>query len=76
MANATFGTNIIPKDNTVTIGNSSHPWSIVSPSLTGTPTAPTAATGTNTTQIATTAFVSAATTAITTEQINALFTSS
>lgn len=30
---------------------------IVSPSLTGTPTAPTAATGTNTTQLATTAFV-------------------
>lgn len=31
-----------------------------SPSLTGTPTAPTAAPGTNTTQIATTAFVTAA----------------
>lgn len=34
-----------------------------SPALTGTPTAPTAAAGTNTTQIATTAFVSAAVTA-------------
>ena len=34
---------------------------ISSPSLTGTPTAPTAAPGTNTTQIATTAFVTAAT---------------
>lgn len=32
---------------------------LASPSLTGTPTAPTAATGTNTTQIATTAFVNA-----------------
>ena len=33
---------------------------LVSPALTGTPTAPTAASGTNTTQIATTAFVAAA----------------
>jgi hypothetical protein len=33
---------------------------IASPALTGTPTAPTAAAGTNTTQIATTAFVQAA----------------
>ena len=57
MANATFGVNIIPKDNTVTIGNSDSPWSIVSPTLTGTPVAPTATDGTNTTQIATTAFV-------------------
>jgi hypothetical protein len=37
---------------------------IASPALTGTPTAPTAAAGTNTTQIATTAFVSTAITAI------------
>ena len=36
---------------------------LVSPSMSGTPTAPTAATGTNTTQVATTAFVSATTTA-------------
>ena len=36
-----------------------------SPALTGTPTAPTAAVGTNTTQIATTAFVQAAIAAIT-----------
>ena len=71
MANATFGVNIIPKNNTVTIGNSDSPWKIVSPSLEGTPTAPTASTGTpfpylksitastgtNTTQVATTAFV-------------------
>lgn len=33
---------------------------LASPTLTGTPTAPTAAAGTNTTQIATTAFVAAA----------------
>ena len=58
MANASFGVNILPKTNAnVTIGNSDSPWTIVSPSLTGTPTAPTAAAGTNTTQIATTAFV-------------------
>lgn len=57
MANASFGVNIIPKNNTVTIGNSNSPWTIVSPSLTGTPTAPTAASGTNTMQVATTAFV-------------------
>lgn len=36
---------------------------LASPALTGTPTAPTASSGTNTTQIATTAFVTAATTA-------------
>lgn len=57
MANSTFGVNIIPKNNTVTIGNSDSPWNIVSPNLTGTPVAPTAAAGTNTTQVATTAFV-------------------
>lgn len=57
MANASFGVNILPKNNTVTIGNSDSPWTIVSPSMTGTPTAPTAAAGTNNTQIATTAFV-------------------
>ena len=38
---------------------------IASPALTGTPTAPTAAAGTNTTQIATTAFVAAATWGVT-----------
>lgn len=37
---------------------------LTSPALTGTPTAPTAAAGTNTTQIATTAFVAAATAAL------------
>lgn len=57
MANATFGVNIIPKNNTVTIGNSDSPWTVVSPNMTGTPTAPTAELGTNTTQVATTAFV-------------------
>ena len=57
MANASFGVNIIPKNNTVTLGNSDSPWKIVSPSLTGTPTAPTAAAGTHTEQIATTEFV-------------------
>ena len=60
MANASFGVNILPKNNTVTIGNSDSPWTIVSPSMTGTPTAPTAAAGTNTTQVATTAFVAEA----------------
>lgn len=77
MANATFGTNIIPKNNTVTIGNSDSPWTIVSPAMTGIPTAPTAAVGTNTTQVATTAFVQAAApAAITNNEIDALFTAS
>lgn len=57
MANASFGVNIIPKNNTVTLGNSDSPWNIVSPAMSGTPTAPTAAAGTNSTQVATTAFV-------------------
>lgn len=57
MANARFGVNILPKNNTETLGNSDHPWTIVSPALTGTPTAPTAADGTKTGQIATTEFV-------------------
>ena len=61
MANMTFGVNIIPKDNTVSIGNSEHPWNINSPNLTGVPVAPTATVGTNTTQVATTAFVATAT---------------
>ena len=78
MANATFGVNIIPKTNAnVTIGNSQNPWTIVSPTLTGTPTAPTAASGTNTTQVATTAIVKSAVDnipAITDAQIDALFT--
>jgi hypothetical protein len=42
--------------NTATI-NGAVPASLASPALTGTPTAPTATVGTNTTQIATTAFV-------------------
>ena len=41
-----------------------------SPALTGTPTAPTAATGTNTTQVATTAFVQAAAAAAVSSGIN------
>ena len=44
--------------NTATI-NGAVPASLASPALTGTPTAPTASVGTNTTQIATTAFVNA-----------------
>jgi hypothetical protein len=43
-----------------TIGGSSGTVSIASPSLTGTPTAPTASSGTNTTQVATTAFTETA----------------
>lgn len=46
---------------------------LVSPSLTGTPTAPTAASGTNTTQIATTAFVQAAIAAQITAALNASY---
>ena len=58
MANMTFGVNIIPKSNAeVTLGNSDNPWEIVSPELTGTPTAPTPASGDDSTKIATTAFV-------------------
>lgn len=45
---------------TLTIGSSNTTVTIVDPDLTGSPTAPTAAAGTNTTQIATTAFVSTA----------------
>ena len=61
MANVSFGVNILPKPNTnVTIGNSTYPWTVVSPTLIGTPIAPTAAAGTNTQQIATTAFVMSA----------------
>ena len=79
MANASFGVNILPKANAnVTIGNSDHPWTIVSPNITGTPVAPTAASGTDNTQIATTAFVnraieSAAPETITNAQIDDLF---
>lgn len=50
--------------NVVTTINPNTLATLASPALTGTPTAPTAAPGTNTTQIATTAFVTAATTAI------------
>ena len=60
MANATFGVNILPKNDTVTIGNSNSPWTIVSPSLTGTPTAPTPAAGDDSTKVATTEFVGTA----------------
>ncbi len=44
----------------VTIALSYTPANLISPAFTGTPTAPTAAAGTNTTQLATTAFVTAA----------------
>jgi hypothetical protein len=47
------GTDIVTANNYIPI--------LISPSLTGTPIAPTASPGTNTTQIATTAFVAAAT---------------
>ena len=59
MANMTFGSNILPKDSNVSLGSSDSgkQWTIVSPNLTGTPTSPTATTGTNTTQIATCEFV-------------------
>ena len=60
-----FGVNILPKANTnVTIGNSNNPWTIVAPVLTGVPIAPTAASGTNTQHIATTAFVTSAVAAV------------
>lgn len=80
MGNLNFGVNLLRKANTeVVIGDNNNPWSIVSPSLTGTPTAPTATAGTNTTQIATTAFVKnavdiAAPSTITNAEIDELFT--
>jgi hypothetical protein len=50
--------------------------SLISPTLTGTPVAPTASPGTNTTQIATTAFVQAAATALSTiYPIGSIYTS-
>ena len=73
MSNATFGVNILPKNSSVKIGSSDSPWEIVSPSLTGTPTAPTANTGDNSTKVSTTAFVANATTVITNNEIDALF---
>jgi len=82
MSNLNFGVNLLRKSSAnVSLGDSTNPWTIVSPSLTGTPTAPTATKGTNTTQIATTAFVktaledAVAPTAITNNEIDALFTS-
>lgn len=47
----------------ITVGQVSGAAPLVSPAITGTPTAPTASNGTNTTQIATTAFVTSAVTA-------------
>ena len=73
MANASFGVNIIPKNNTLTLGNNNSHWTIVSPSITGVPTAPTAAKGTNTEQLATTAFVQKATDKIPDSDIDLLF---
>jgi hypothetical protein len=52
----TFATSLVTSGN-VTVGGT---LSAASPAFTGTPTAPSAANGTNTTQIATTAFVNAA----------------
>jgi hypothetical protein len=54
----TFTTSLVTSGN-VTVGGT---LSAASPAFTGTPTAPNAANGTNTTQIATTAFVNAAVT--------------
>ena len=77
MANMTFGVNILPKANAdVSIGNSDNPWTIVSPELTGTPTAPTAASGTDNTQIATTAFVNDAIPGVATQSADGLMSSS
>lgn len=55
----TAGTNAIASANTYTDTAVSSKAPLASPALTGTPTAPTASVGTNTTQIATTAFVKA-----------------
>jgi hypothetical protein len=57
----TFATSLVTSGN-VTVGGT---LSAASPNFTGTPTAPSAANGTNTTQIATTAFVNAAVTTAT-----------
>ena len=59
------GTQAVGTLNTVARGDHVHPTDtsrapVASPALTGTPTAPTAADGTNTTQIASTAFVQSA----------------
>jgi len=53
----TIGSTLIPSETTVTTISG---LTLSSPALTGTPTAPTAAANTNTTQVATTAFVSTA----------------
>ena len=59
MANMTFKANLLPNSNLgYNLGSSTQKWNVYG-DLLGTPTAPTAATGTNTTQIATTAFVQA-----------------
>lgn len=65
----TDGTNVVEQLNHITGslsigGNLTVSGNIPSPTLTGTPTAPTAAPGTNTTQVATTAFVTATTSAL------------
>ena len=63
------GTNVVEQLNHITGnlsigGNLTVSGNIPSPTLTGTPVAPTAAPGTNTTQLATTAFVTATTSAL------------
>ncbi len=55
--NMSFGGNISVSGNATVTGNLTVSGNIPSPTLTGTPIAPTAVAGTNTTQIATTAFV-------------------
>jgi hypothetical protein len=56
----TAGTNAIASANTYTDSAITSKAPLASPALTGVPTAPTAAAGTNTTQVATTAFVGTA----------------
>jgi hypothetical protein len=67
------GTEIDTEFNAIAVAVSTKPDS-VSPTFTGTPTAPTAAPGTNSTQIATTAFVTSADTAAITAERTAAVT--
>lgn len=55
--NMSFGGDVAVGGNATVTGNLTVSGNIPSPTLTGTPIAPTAAQGTNTTQVATTAFV-------------------
>jgi len=57
ISNLSVGGDLAVTGNTTVTGNLTVSGNIPSPTLTGTPVAPTAAQGTNTTQVATTAFV-------------------